>query len=37
MVEQDVPYDGFNVDGILKKMFKMFNNPSLPVFIFLDV
>lgn len=35
MVEQDFPEDGlttdFNIDGILKKMFKMFNNPSLPV------
>lgn len=35
MVEQDFPEDGlttdFNIDGILKKMFKMFNNPSLPL------
>ena len=36
MVEQDVSADAvpamdFNIDGILKKMLKLFNNPSAPV------
>jgi hypothetical protein len=38
MVEQDIPTDGvpavdFNIDGILKKMLKIFNTPSAPVCI----
>lgn len=38
MVEQDVPTDSvaasdFNIDGILKKILRIFNNPSAPVSI----